>query len=222
MGIRAPLIMSVLILAGMLATSLWAWPLIPGGAHIAVHWDINNRPNGFAPKSLALLALPAGALFLTLLFAFLWPRATAGETISQNITAYEVGWMGGLLVLAVAHVLIVMAARGYMPDIAGNVAFAVALLLTVVGNFLGRTRPNPFVGVRTYWTLTSEYSWDKTNRAAGRMFVGVGLATLASLAVAGARASVVVLIAGVLISTLIAVALSYVFWKHDPEGASHR
>jgi uncharacterized membrane protein len=216
MGVRAPLIMSILIVAGMAALSAWAWPLIPDSAPIAIHWGLNNKPNGFASKEFALLVMPAAALFLTLLFAFL-SRLSGAEALTRGATAYEVGWMGGLLVLAACHVLIVMAARGYHPDVAGNVSFAVGLLLTVIGNFLGRTRPNPFVGVRTFWSLRSDLAWDKSNRAAGRMFVATGLATLASLPIGGGKAATVVLLVGGTASALIAVALSYVYWKQDPE-----
>ena len=216
MGIRAPLIMSILIVAGMAALSASTWPLIPDNAAIAIHWGLNNQPNGFAPKALALLVMPAMAVLLTLLFAFL-PRLAGAGALARGATAYEVGWMGGLLMLAVCHVLIVMAARGYRPDIAANVCFAVGLLLTVVGNFLGRTRPNPFVGIRTFWSLRSDLAWDKSNRAAGRMFVAVGLVTLASVAVSGGKLATLVLLVGVLSSTLIAVTLSYVYWKQDPE-----
>lgn len=216
MGIRAPLIMSVLIVAGMLAISLWAWPLIPENALIAVHWGLNNKPNGYASRDVALLVMPAMAILLTLLFAFITRLSGAG-ILTRGATAYEIGWLGGLLVLAVCHVLVVMAARGYRPDIAGNMSFVVGLLLTAIGNFLGRTRPNPFVGVRTFWSLRSDYSWEKSNRAAGRMFVVVGLATLASVAISGGKLATVVLIVGMLSATLTAVALSYVYWKQDPE-----
>jgi uncharacterized membrane protein len=216
MGIRVPLIMSALIVVSMCGLSLWAWQLIPEGTRIAVHWDIANRPNGFASKEFALMVMPAAATGIALLFAVMFPLLGNRLDGSGTVTAYEVGWIGGLLVLAVCHVLIVLVARGYRPDIAGNAMFTVGLLLTVMGNFLGRTRPNPFVGVRTYWTLRSDYAWDKTNRLAGRIFVAVGLAILASLAVAGAPAAAVVLIVGVAGSVLVSVALSYVYWKRDP------
>ena len=44
-SIRAPLIVSVLIVAGMAAVSAWVWPMIPDGARVAVH--VRMIPNGF-------------------------------------------------------------------------------------------------------------------------------------------------------------------------------
>jgi uncharacterized membrane protein len=216
MKLRAPLITSALIVAGMLAVSIWAWPLIPDGARVAVHWGLNNRPNGFAPKEIALLVMPAGAVLLSLLFAFILPL-TGRDAIESGANAYEIGWIGGVLLLAFVHVLVVMSARGNRFDVGGDAIFAVALLVAVLGNFLGRTRPNPYVGIRTYWTLTSSYSWDKTNRTTGRMFVATGLATLACLAVAGSSNAIVVFLIAMPSSVLAAVVLSYVYWRRDPE-----
>ncbi|MGD0191626.1 MAG: SdpI family protein [Rhizomicrobium sp.] len=221
MGIRAPLIMSLLIIAAMLAVTVWVWPHVANDTPLAVHWGLDNQPNGFASKGFALLLLPGMAGALTVLFAFLLPPLMGRETFAQNAAAYEVGWVGAVALLAVCHVMIVMAARGYRPDVAGNATFAVGLLLTVVGNFLGRTRPNPFVGIRTYWTLRSDYSWEKSNRALGRMFVATGLVTLASLAVAGRLIAMIVLLVGALGSAVASIALSYMYWKNDPERAAH-
>jgi uncharacterized membrane protein len=214
--------MSIVILAAMAAITAWAWQAIPAGAPIAVHWGFNNEPNGFASKEFALLLLPGMGAALTLVFAFLLPPIMGRETFAQNATAYEIGWIGALVLLAVCQVLIVMTARGYKADIGGNVVFAVGLLLAVLGNFLGRTRPNPFVGVRTYWTLRSDYSWDKSNRALGRMFVASGIATLASLAIAGRVAATIILLVGSAGSALVSIALSYVYWKNDPERSASR
>ena len=48
------------------------------------------------------------------------------------------------------------------------------VLFIVLGNFMGKIRPNWFVGVRTPWTLSSKLSWDKTHRLAGWLFMLMG------------------------------------------------
>jgi uncharacterized membrane protein len=209
--------MSVLILAAMLGLTAWVWQQIPDGTSIAIHWGLDNRPNGFASKPFALLIAPGMALALALLFAFVLPVLMGRESFSQNATVFETGWIGALVILAVVQVLIVMTATGYKPDIGSDVTFSVGLLLAVIGNFLGKTRPNPFVGLRTFWTLRSDHSWEKSNRALGRMFVATGIATLVAMAAAGWQVGTVLLIVGSLGSGIVCVALSYIYWKNDPE-----
>jgi len=217
MSIRMPLIVSLALIAAMIAFSAWAWTALPPDARIAIHWDIHNRPNGYAPKDIALAIAPGMGLLLTALFA-LWPRV---EPRRANLTTsrlgYEAGWLGAIGVLAVVHVLVVMQARGSRLDIAGDTVVAVAVLLIVLGNFLGKSRANFFFGVRTPWSLSSDLAWEKSNRLAGRLFVATGLLTLAALALAGSTAALLVQGVGVGCSALGAVAASYLYWRHDPE-----
>ena len=89
-------------------------------------------------------------------------------------------------------------------------------LFVVVGNAMGKLRPNWMVGVRTPWTLSSKRSWDRTHRLAGWMFVGAGLVFWIAAALAPGRAivpGVVALITGALVS----VIYSYVVWRDDPD-----
>jgi len=48
----------------------------------------------------------------------------------------------------------------------------------VLGNLMGKLRPNYFVGVRTPWTLESTEVWAKTHRLAGKLMVIAGLVLL--------------------------------------------
>lgn len=217
MEYRAPFIMSVLLIAGMLVASWWAWPLIPDAAPIAVHWNLDNVPNGFMTKDVALLLMPATAALLTLFFAVAPAFTKRRANLARSSTLYVTGWVGTVLLLFVGHVLVILHARGFAIDVTADTTFLLALFFVVIGNFLGKTRPNPYAGVRTKWTRKSDYSWDKTNRAAGKMIVAAGLASLATFAVAGSRAAGIVLIVCILVATAISVVLSYIYFKRDPE-----
>lgn len=212
MGTRAPLIASLCIVAGMVGASLWIWPLIPDNAPVAIHWDLHGLPNGTAPKPVALFLTPAIALLLTLLMAWV-SRARGGDT-----TGYVTGWIAGVLTLAAAHALILLTARHVQLDVMGNSMLIAGLLTLVVGNVLGKTRPNRFVGMRTPWTYRSDYSWEKTNRLCGRLFVAIGLVTLAALVLGGAQPAFAVFIVGVTATAIVAFPLSYYYWRHEPQG----
>ena len=66
-------------------------------------------------------------------------------------------------------------ALGYRVNINTMVGMALGLLFVVLGNVMGKIRPNWFVGVRTPWTLSSKKSWTKTHRLAGWLFIAMGL-----------------------------------------------
>lgn len=215
METRTPLVLSVILIAGMVAVSAWAWPQLPESARLAVHFDLHGNPNGFMTRSPALLILPAVATALMLVFALVAVLMRRGR--ANAVTAgYITGWLTSMVALFVGHALIVLKARGWHVDIGGSMNLVMALTFIALGNVLGKTRPNPLVGVRTFWTKNSDYSWDKTNRLAGRLMVAVGLATIGALAAAGTWASHIALFGGILALVAITVPLSYVYWRRDP------
>lgn len=222
MGIRAPLVISLLLIAGMAVVSVWAWPLIPDTARIAIHWNADGVANGFASKEKALLIGPLLGAAITAVFA-IFPFLTKWrDNLARSASAYIAGWVGLVLAVTVGHFLVILHARGYRVDVLGTHTLAVALVLIVLGNFLGKTFRDSFVGVRTPWTKQSAYAWEKSNRVAGKMMVAVGLASLACLAVDGSRLALHVLIDGMIAMAIVSVALSYVYWKRDPERSSGR
>ena len=217
MEIRAPLILSALLIAGMLATSFWAWYVLPADILVAIHFDWHGLPNGFAKRDTALLAMPLTASVITALFAAVARIGRYKERLEHSSAAYIAGWLGSVTLLFVAHCMVFLLARGTKTDFQGTHILAISMLAIVVGNFLGKSRPNPFVGVRTPWTKKSDLSWDKTNRLAGRLFVADGLAALATQAVSGAGLAGPVLFSGLLIIVALTVPLSRYYWSIDPD-----
>jgi uncharacterized membrane protein len=124
--------------------------------------------------------------------------------------------LGAIALLVVTQMVIVVYARGTRFDIGEIVIAAVAVLLVAMGNFLGKTRPNFFAGVRTPWSLSNDLARKKSNRAAGRLFVLTGLATLGALLIAGVLTALAALLVGLTGAAAISIVLSYVYWRRDP------
>ena len=216
MSIRTPLIVTILIVGAMLGLSLWVWPQIPADARVVTHWDFNGRPNGHMGKTMGLFLIPVLAIAVSALFA-LFPRIEPRKVnLASSAKFYRTVWIGGLCVIAVAHALVLAAALHVAVDVAAVTMTAVGILYIVLGNYLGKTRSNFFAGVRTPWTLTSDYSWERTHRLTGKLFMATGAATLAALVVYPARIAVLVLLALSLATTATAIAMSYVYWTRDP------
>lgn len=217
MEIRAPLIMSLVLIAAMVVITIWVWPLIPAGTLIAVHWGLDGKPNGYMPRGMGLSIMPAGALLLTLIFALAPSFTKRKAELARSSKPYVAAWIGSLLVILAVHVLMILHTRGVAIDVLGNVFFLLALVFVAVGNLLGKTRPNPLVGVRTPWTRQSAYAWEKTNRAFGRMMVGTGLATLVCFAAANGRIAGIVFVAISVTIAVISIPMSYYYYRRDPE-----
>ncbi|MEJ1969276.1 MAG: SdpI family protein [Rhizomicrobium sp.] len=217
MNIRIPAIVSAVLILAMLAAGAYAWVLLPPDARIAVHWDAAGRVNGFAHKPFALIFGPALAAALGAVFAVI-PRIEPRKfNLAASAKFYGAAWIGTIAVLAVAHGLIVVTALHVAVDVGAVVAGSLSVLFIVIGNYLGKSRPNFFAGVRTPWTLSSEYSWEHTHRLAGKLFVASGLATLAGLLLWSPKTALFFLLGSICATAVAAVVMSYVYWSRDPD-----
>jgi uncharacterized membrane protein len=86
----------------------------------------------------------------------------------------------------------------------------------VLGNFMGKIRPNWFVGIRTPWTLSSKLSWNKTHRAGGWTFIVVGLVAIAAAFLAGGW-GIGIFLGTTMVGVIGLAVYSYLVWRNDPE-----
>jgi uncharacterized membrane protein len=115
------------------------------------------------------------------------------------------------------HVVVISAALTNVTLRVALIPLVPAVIIAVLGNYLGAVRSNFFFGVRTPWTLSSELAWERTNRLAGRLLVPLGLIValmaLADWALAGLVTLIVLLVA----SMAVTVVYSYRVWRDDPQ-----
>ena len=90
------------------------------------------------------------------------------------------------------------------------------LILGLTGSVLGKVAPNSLVGVRTPWTFASRLSWDKTNRLAGRLFLGASLIGVLCAPFAPEPAGLRVSLMIVLIIAGLLILESWRVWRRDP------
>jgi len=197
--------------------SAWAWGQIPDGARVPIHWGVNGEANGWAPKWVALSIVPGMILVLGAVFAAIPLIDPRRPHLLRSSRAYL--WIAGtaIVVLVVVHIASVAMALGARLDIGRVVGVVIGVMFCVIGNFLGKTRSNWFMGIRTPWTLSSERSWARTHRLAGYLFVAAGLLVLALSFLASAVIVVWGLLVAALLASLIPIVYSYFAWRDDPD-----
>lgn len=144
-----------------------------------VHWSISGQVDGFMRKPWSVYFPPimvAAILLLKLVLPAISPRAFAIEPFAQAFNILMVALM--LFVAYVMGLVYLNAFTGHVPVVRA-VMGGVGALFMVLGNFLGKTTPNFFVGIRVPWTLADNEVWAKTHRLAGWLFVLAGIVTIA-------------------------------------------
>ena len=216
---RRPLILySAAVVGAMTLLSAWAWTQLPAGAEVPVHWGLDGRIDGYAPKEIGLFLWPILATALAALLAVIPRFEPRRANLERSGKAYGAIWVTVVTLLGGLHVLFVAAALGTDVDISRVVLIGVGVLFLVIGNYLPKVRPNYLMGIRTPWTLASDLSWARTHRLGGRLFVleGLVLVVLGLLDV-GPEMLIAAMIAAIVILLVVVSAYSYQVWKADPE-----
>src|SRR3569833_224951 len=159
----AAILTAVLVIATF-AAGAWAITQLAPDARVAIHFDSLGRPNGFAAPSRALMLIPLVALALWGVFAVIPRIDPRGANIARSGKAYGAIWIAVIVVLAIVQGSLI--ARAFGVELPAH-RLAMALLgvsFIVIGNVMGKIRPNYSIGIRTRWTLSDEHVWDKTHR----------------------------------------------------------
>jgi uncharacterized membrane protein len=210
-------IIQLSLIAAMFAAAALSWPHVPD--RLPIHWNLQGEADGFGGKFAGLLLLPSIAVGLYLLLLLL-PRLDPGYRNYTNFaTAYNVIRTSLVCFMSVIDAVILLVAWGYPVDVTSPIAIATGLLFAVLGNFMGKIRPNWFVGVRTPWTLSSKLSWTKTHRLAGWLFIGIGI-LIAMLGLVRTSWMLVLTVSISVIGLLALVAYSYWVYRNDPDRTS--
>ena len=213
------LVMGIVFSLAMLAVSAYAWWQLPPDARVPAHWNAAGEVDRYAGKAEGLLLLPAVAVGLFALLTLILKIEPRKLNLEQSATAYTATGicLGGILLLL--HVMVVAVALGFKVNAVVVIAAATGVLFMVIGNYMGKIRSNFMFGVRTPWTLSSELSWNKTNRLAGKLLMALGLLMLI-LAFSGTTGMLLICSVGGLLMAIVAVSCiySYLVWRNDPES----
>lgn len=231
--IRTGLIWSGAAIAAMLGTLAWAWSALPAGVDIPVHWGPSGEADGFATRGKALLILailPVSAIFTSIALAAAPYLDPFKENLRRSRQAYTAIWAGTMVLLAaLAAGIAVMMIRGANGATDSNefVRFIMAgcgVLFVIIGNYLPKTRKSFFLGIRTPWTLTSDYTWEKTHRLVGPLYIIAGILGIVFAFTLSGIWLVVAFVSSIMSVSLFGVAYSWWVWRKAEdrnEGADY-
>ncbi|MGP1275813.1 MAG: SdpI family protein [Caulobacterales bacterium] len=201
------------------ALAVWGYLATPDGTAIPVHFAADGSVNRYGSRLEAFGALPILALLICGLFALVPVIDPRGANLRRSPALVLVSWSGVLWLLAFVQGVITLTATGWIAETGWAprlVGMGVGILFILIGNALGKARPNWFVGIRTPWTLSSDRSWDVTHRWAGWLFVIAGLVSVISMAVLPIEAGFIVLVSTTLLAAFVPMGISYLVWRADP------
>lgn len=218
---------SIGVVAAMAATTVYTWLNGPDGL-VPVHMDLSGTVDrwGTRREAAMVMALMTGVTAAVALYcAFVKRDPKTAAHAARSPRGFMAGRIIGLVAPACGLALIAaMTFGGVEPGqnqepMARLVFGGVSLIFLVIGGLLGKTAPNAFVGLRTYWSLTSRLAWDKSNRLAGRLFFWIGLVGLIATPFVAPAIATPVLVGAAILTAVLGIAESWRVWRIDPDRA---
>ena len=145
---------------------------------IPTHWDIHGEVDAYTPKEGAwayFYLMPAG-LFVWVAITWVLPKISP-EQFSVDSFMDTYGYLMALVSCLFAYMHGVLLWIALHPASGFTTPFSIGffLMFALLGNVLGKTRKNFWIGVRTPWTLADDRVWNQTHRLTGWLFVAYGV-----------------------------------------------
>jgi uncharacterized membrane protein len=115
--------------------------------------------------------------------------------------------------IAFFHGTILAHVGGLLGDPFRSMSVGFSLSWLLMGNILGKVRPNATTGIRTPWTYRSPEVWRRTHRLAGRLMVLAGVLGLLGALLLPGMLALWLVVGLVLVSALGPAAYSYLLWR---------
>jgi immunity protein, SdpI family len=186
---------------------------------VPVHWGMGGQVDRYGPAWMNALLFPGITIAVYLLLLYLPlidPRRRNYALFADTLRFFR--WAIVLLLVG-AHVVIVRASLGSSISVDFAARLGMGLLFAALGNRFGTLRQSFFFGIRVPWTISNEEVWNRTHRAAGRLWVAGGL-VMAAAAFLPAVPGMVVLVGGLIILSVVPIVHSYLLYRRlAPEGS---
>jgi len=179
---------------------------------VPVHWNAQGVVDNYGSKFVGAFLAPLLAVGVYLLFVALPlidPKKDRYKDFSKTYHLFK-----NLILMYLVYIFFISSlnAVGVNIPVEFAIPVGVGVLFVLLGNYMGKIKPNWFMGIRTPWTLSSEDVWNKTHRFGGKVFVVGGL-VIASLGFWPVFMRIPVLMIVVLAVVILTVIYSYIVYK---------
>ena len=164
------IISSVIILLPIVI-GLVFWSSLPD--KMAIHFAMDNTPDGFASKGMTVFGLPLFMLALHWIGIFATSFDKKNKDQNPKILSMILFLCPALSLMTA--ILTYSHAFGKNPNVGMIVMLFLGILFIIIGNYLPKCKPNHTIGIRLFTTLNDDKIWFKIHRIGGTSFMIGGI-----------------------------------------------
>ncbi len=169
-------VLSLILILSSFLVGVFLYSKLP--LNMASHWNLKGEVDEFLPKFWGVFLLPFLSLGLFLLLLFIPKIDPLKKNLKKFRKYYDAFMFFFLLFLFYIYLMVLFWNLGFKFKLFSAMLPALSFLFYFLGVFLEHTERNWFIGIRTPWTLESDFVWKKTHILGGRLFKFLSLFTL--------------------------------------------
>jgi len=212
MSTRTTIFITIFLIAFGLVFSISVYNSLP--EQMASHWNEAGQVDGYMSRFWGAFMMPLVVLGMLALFLVI----PSIDPLKANIAKFR-GQFNTFITLIVAfmtyvHILSIAWNLGYDQFNMGTAMMpALGLVFIFAGVMMRKAKRNFFIGIRTPWTLSSDYVWDEIHRIGAALFIGSGI--IAMLGIFFGSYAIWLVLIPVLGSTIFLLVYSYVLYQRE-------
>lgn len=150
---------------------------------VASHWNSQGMVDGYMSKFWGTFLMPVILIFMYGIY-FIIPKI---DPLKNNIESFRKQYniLITLISVFLFYIFILTIAWNIGKEFNMNnfILPAMGIFIYYMGHLLKYAKRNWFVGIRTPWTLSGDYVWDKTHKIGSLLFKIIGIITLLGMLV---------------------------------------
>ena len=210
---KKTLIFSSIFTLFPILVGLLLWNRLP--QMMPTHWGADGQVDGWSSLPLAVFGMPMILLAVHWLCVFASIKFS-GDSQRNHKMQTLVLWITPLLSNFCCGLMYALA-LGVDFSITSLMLVFMGVLFAVIGNYLPKCKMNATMGIKIYWTYTSEDNWNATHRFAGKVWVLGGLGVALCALLPGAWAIYGMLI-GIAVLVLIPTVYSCLYYRRQKQA----
>ena len=183
------------------------WGRLP--EQVPTHFGLDGQADGYGSRWTLWLLAGLGVLFAVLfqIIPRLDPRRRNYEKFQKYYDLFAVGME--LFLLAVNTMMLTEILHPGTVSMGRGILLLVSVLFILLGNMMGKIKPNYFFGIRTPWTMADPDVWTRTHRLCGWLWFVWGVVLMPCSLLLPERVVFWVLMSGVVGVSAVSLGYSY-------------
>ncbi len=207
---KKQLIISSLLILLPILVGLLLWKKLP--EMLTTHWGLDGQPDGWSSLPFAVFFPPILMLITQWICIWFTARDTGNQGRNKKISSLVL-WIIPVISNIVSYMTYALALGMEFSPISPTIV-VMGVLFAVIGNYMPKTRMNSTIGIKIYWTYTSEENWNATHRFAGKLWV-IGGICMVFASLMPAKLAVAVMIAAIVVLAAIPMVYSYLYYRRQ-------